>query len=245
MKKLLFTAAVAAAIVSLSFTYLKEAPHGDIGTTTLRPDVTSFDAIEIEYPLRAIVSLQDGATPGVELDGDEEALDNIKIKVRNNTLVITSKHNYNVWHSDGGVTAQITLPTMTGLSITGSARAETIGNVKGNKLKVSISGSGSATIANLNVNSLTTEISGSGKIVVNDGAVAYSNHEISGSGKISAFSLKSKTAEVSIAGSGKSEITASDKLSVSVYGSGLVYYKGHPAAIEKDIAGSGGMRIAD
>ena len=244
MKAFILVAALAASVLTLSFVCTNHVVRGNGKMTTAHPDVTSFDAIEIAFPMKAGISVQDGATASVQYDGDENILSYIKTKVRNHTLVIYCDDNLS-FRDGSDVTANIKIPAITALSLSSSERAIISGNIKSPKFKLDISGSGSTSIENLNVADFESDISGSGSIDVNGGSVNKAQYEISGSGRVRAYPLQANEVYASISGSGKTEVSATQKLSIDISGSGTIRYKGRPDIVKQDISGSGSLLHED
>jgi hypothetical protein len=85
--------------------------------------------------------------------------------------------------------------------------------------------------------------SGSGNVAVNSAMETdYLELSLMGSCSFKGFMLSAGSCQVDISGSGNCEITANNRLDVSIDGSGSVYYKGTPS-IQNHISGSG--RVVD
>jgi len=213
---------------------------GEGAKGTDNPTVSSFNAIELDIPVKAFITVQDGAHPGVQISGYENILKHLKTKVENGKLIFYSDLD-ETWEIDyDGITVQVTAPSLKALSLSGAPDAEIHGNITGSSFKLTISGASKVAIDNINVDNFSSEVSGSGNIDLKRGYVKSATHEISGAGKIKAFPLQTDETVISISGSGKGLVTANQKLSVSVSGAGSVKYKGHPS-ITQDISGAGSV----
>ena len=209
------------------------------------PTLGSFNSVDIDVSLDAIITMKEGATPSVQLDGRENSLKNIQVKVENNRLVIYSDHSWDFSFSGGdSMSAVITLPVLNSLKLSGSPDAVIHGTVAGDRLRIVISGSSSVSIDSLNVSDFSTDISGSGDLIVKGGTVKNADYQVSGSGEIKAFGLQSLETSASISGSGEADVTASQRLSMQVSGSGDIRYKGHPS-VSQSVSGSGSITDAN
>ena len=217
---------------------------GSGNKTTANPTVASFNAVDINIPLKLDITVQAGSQPGVQLSGYENVIKHIKTKVENNTLIITTDLD-DTWTIDGdGITAQITLPAIIGLSLTGSPDADVHGNITGSTFDIDVSGASKITIDNINVDSFSMQVSGAGDLWVKGGAVKYAEYEISGAGDVKAFPLQSAETVASISGAGTGEVTALQKLTANISGAGTVKYKGHPS-VTQDVSGAGAVKDAN
>ena len=216
--------------------------EGPKGTAT--PAVASFNAIDIDLSIKANINVQAGAQPGVQLNGYENLLKHIKATVKDNTLHITSDLD-EMWTISGNdVVAEITLPSLNALSLSGAPDADIHGNITGNTFNLDISGSSKVVIDNINVDTFASDASGVARITVNGGAVRKATYELSGAGTINAFPLQADETEASISGTGKSEVTALKKLDASISGAGSIKYKGHPS-VSQDVSGVGSISDAN
>ena len=191
---------------------------------TINPNVSSFNAVDINLPLKADITVKEGSQPGIQIKGFENVIAHIKTKIENNTLRIYSDLD-EMWSIDcDGIGVQITMPAIKAVSLSGAPDAEIHGNITGKEFKLDISGAGKVGIDNINVENFSSEVSGAGSIDVKGGAVKNATYEVSGAGKINAFPLQTTETSASISGAGKGEFNASQKLSASVSGAGIIKY---------------------
>ncbi len=216
--------------------------RGEGNKTSSTPSVASFSAVDIDLPIKADITVQNGAQAGIQLNGYGNVIKHIKTTVKNNVLYITSDLD-EMWEINcNDVSAAITLPVITALTLTGAPDANMHGNITGADFKLEISGASKVVIDNINVDNFSSEVSGAGDIEVKGGAVRKASYEISGAGKILAFPLQATETTTSISGAGKNEVTALTKLSATISGAGTIKYKGHPS-VTQQVSGVG--TIAD
>jgi hypothetical protein len=113
--------------------------------------------------------------------------------------------------------------------------------VRGDRVHVTVTGSGDVTLGHLESDRLEVRLTGSGDLAVDGGRVAGQTVSISSSGVYRARGLESATADVRVSGSGTVNIRVADELDASLTGSGDVRYAGDPA-VRKDTSGSGHVK---
>jgi hypothetical protein len=243
MKPYIVPALIGLAAISMSSCRTNRL-SGEGSKGSSHPMVSTFNAVEIELPIQADITVQEGATPMVRVDGYENVLTHIMAKVQGNKLKIYTDLD-ETWEIDcDDVVVHITVPAMASLSLSGAPDADIHGNIAGDQFKLDISGASTVTIDNINVNDFSSEISGAAEIKVKGGTVKRAAYEVSGAGKIIAFPLKTEETSASISGAGKGEVTASQKLMASISGAGQIKYKGHPS-VSKEVSGVGAVDEAN
>jgi hypothetical protein len=211
--------------------------------TTTNPTVSSFNAVSIEIPIKTEITIREGA-PTVQLSGYQNILDHIKAAVENNKLVIHYDLD-DTWTIHGDeMTAIITLPALTALSLTGAPDANIHGNITGGNFKLEISGASDVILDSVNADNFTADVSGAADIKINGGNVRTATYTISGAGDIKAYKLQTQETAASISGAGDGQVTALQKLTASISGAGEIKYKGHPT-ITKNISGVGELTDAN
>ena len=143
------------------------------------------------------------------------------------------------------INAYVTLPALTGLSVSGSGRAEILDPIKdADGLSLNVSGSGKLITKELTVDALDCGISGSGDIYIGGtGSADRGDISISGSGSYNGPDFEIDHLEVSVSGSGSCLCKAGDSLTARISGSGNVTYNGDPK-IDARVSGSGHVRSA-
>jgi Putative auto-transporter adhesin, head GIN domain len=164
------------------------------------------------------VSLVQGNEVQVEVSAYENLLPLLETYVEGGTLYIRYRPNTNVRNDNSLV--RVRVPSLTGISVTGS----------GNVIAESA----------FNFGRLETIITGSGNISL-FGTARSLNCRISGSGNLRAFDLLADEVNVAISGSGDASVNARLSLEVTISGSGDVIYQGNPV-VNSRVSGSGRVR---
>lgn len=232
MKKLIFIA------VSLLLTVLSTASvYGQSAEKETR-NVAGFTKVSFGVPGNLYISI--GPDFKVVLEGDKDFLDEIETVVSGGRLVIKQdswNRNFNK-----KVIVNITMPSVEGLSVSGSGQAEITDAVKAGDLDLVVSGSGKLFVNDLTADNLACSISGSGDVIIKgSGSVSKSKVSISGSGSYAGEGLKINTAAINISGSGSCLCNVAATLEARVSGSGNITYIGNPR-IDARVSGSGRVR---
>jgi len=180
----------------------------------------------VSFGVSGDVFIKQGSQFSVTLEGDQELLDAVTTRVSDGKLTIRKPD----WRKarNKKLTAYITMPEIEGLGMSGSGKLRNEGALKCNKLKISVSGSGSVTIDDLTADDMDIRISGSGSVSLDGKGADMADIGISGSGSIIAENFRLEVADVGISGSGRCKLWAEKSLVARISGSGDLYYKGDP-----------------
>lgn len=175
----------------------------------------------------------------VVLEGPKKYLDDVITEVSGGKLVI-KKENWK-FNFNEKITAYVTMPSIEGLGVSGSGRAEIKDAIKSDELNLSVSGSGKLYTSSISVKNLDCSISGSGDIILGDGNADKTGISVSGSGNYQGEAMKIGTGDIHISGSGNCSCNVTESLRASVSGSGDVTYTGNPR-VDAHVSGSGKVR---
>jgi hypothetical protein len=212
--------------------------RGEGPAKTESRSVRDFHAIEAQIPGVIEVRISDEYL--VEVQAQENLLKVIKTEVKNGRLRIYSDEN--IWSAEDLV-IRVSAPSFDALALAGSGNLNVYSTLNGEKLKLSIAGSGEIDLPKASVDRLSCEIAGSGDIVVSGRAAEASCH-IAGSGDIHAEKLITDQFDAEIAGSGTIKCQVMQRLKASIAGSGDIYYTGSPQ-VDTDISGSGSVKRSE
>ncbi len=221
---------------SCTFNFNKKVKGNGVLKTESR-SVGSFSKIKLSGSFD--VELTQDMQQAVTIEGDENILPYIITEINDGWLKIHTKNNVSI-STTTKLKVSINTEKLEAISLSGSGSI--IGTNKltgGDKLKLSISGVGSADIA-VNTPEIEADISGSGSILL-EGETRDLDVSISGVGSFKGSDLKAENAKVSVSGSGKAMLFAENTLDISVSGVGSVYYKGN-ASVKQKVSGSGTVK---
>lgn len=193
--------------------------------------IESYSKLEVD--ISAEVTIIPGEDLFVRVEAQESLLPVIKTTVSGKTLKIKSKPCI---QSSRPIKIELTVPTLTYVSINGSGSVRTLELLNTEDLEIGINGSGTF-MGDVFAKSVDANINGSGNILIN-GTTEKLEIEINGSGDFRGLGLKSFGADVTVRGSGNVDVNTLNELNVEVLGSGNVRYIGNPN-ISSSITGSG------
>lgn len=213
--KITYVAAIAAVTILVS-SCKKDLITGSGEIKTEQRNLEDFTAISTEGSSK--VHIIKGNVFEVKVKAYANLLPYLETIVQNGKLSIRYKNTSSV--RDDNSEIFITMPALTGLQTFGSGDIDATGDFNG-------------------AVDFSAEIRGSASINIANGTAEKLVLQSSGSGNFKSFGLTAQQAQISISGSGDAEITVAQKLKTLINGSGNIYYKGTPSAIENNINGSG------
>jgi hypothetical protein len=212
---------------------------GKIETETRK--VSGFTGITIGYPVEIII--RQGAAESLSIEAEDNLLPQLTTEVRSGTLYIENKENRFAKRVDPSESVKITITVKTLNEIDfPSAGTLTVESLKGDSLKISLSGAGDIVLKNLELKSLEAHVSGAGKITAS-GSATKANVTISGLGDFDGSDLTCQEADADIPGAGSISLRVEKQLNATISGAGSVNYYG-PASVSKSISGVGDVNKA-
>ncbi|AMR34502.1 hypothetical protein A0256_10200 [Mucilaginibacter sp. PAMC 26640] len=199
--------------------------------------LTGFNAVHLAGSFD--VRITQGSSESVNVEAPANVIDRIITEVDGGTLKIYTK-NSNGWHWDNNnkkMIVYVSIKDVTAVSLSGSGDIDFKDGLRAPSLKLSLSGSGDIT-GKVAVKELESSVGGSGDMTIS-GSADISNVKVGGSGDFTARNLVTVTSIVRVGGSGDASVNASEKLDISVGGSGDVHYTGSAKNVHTTKSGSG------
>ena len=181
--------------------------------TSEQRDVSGFEEVELRG--MGNLSIRQADSESLTVEAEEGVLPKIKIKVKNNRLIIGPKRNTTI-NTAEPIDYELTVENLSALEVSGSGDVEAEG---------------------INTDELVVTISGTGDVEIS-GEADSQNVDVSGSGDYQAEALESREASVDVGGSGSATVNVSDELDAEVSGSGSIEYIGEPT-VRQDVSGAG------
>ena len=203
-------------------------------------DVGKFDGVEFRG--LGEVYLTQGGDTELRLVGDEALLEEVESFVDSGILVIKNDSWMKFWRKKP-ITVYIRIPVVKKLGVAGSGAIYGDSKIYSDYLKLELAGSGEIEL-DVATQVLGSIISGSGEIRLS-GTTKKLQHTTAGSGDLKGLDLEAEVSELKISGSGRCELTVSDRLDVLISGSGKVFYRGNPGAVNQEVSGSGKIKKID
>jgi len=205
-------------------------------------NLSTFTGISLRIPGK--LHLTQGNVQRVEINAKSATLKDVITEVNGRQLVIrfASRNLLSRTFDPGKIEMYITIPEVSGLSVSGSGDIIGEGEIKALITDFSVSGSGNITLDRLNCDRIKSVVSGSGDIILNgDKKASEFTGVISGSGNIKASGLEAENVDITISGSGNGSVRSNGHIKVKIVGSGNLYYSGNPD-IDSSVVGSGNIR---
>ncbi|MCD4746553.1 MAG: DUF2807 domain-containing protein [Bacteroidales bacterium] len=197
--------------------------------------VSSFSAIKVGGAFE--VHLTQGNTESLTIEADENLMDIIETKVRNNTLIISTKESI---RKSKALNLYISFKDIENLDISGAVEVKGINKM--NFKTLSIEGSGASEVElKLTANELELDFSGASEIELS-GNASIVELDISGAGEFMGEDLETDKFIVSISGAGNAEINVKDELEIDISGAANLKYKGNPRIVNQNVSGAGSIK---
>lgn len=201
--------------------------------------VSGFDSIDIDYPAEVII--KQGAAESLTIEAEDNLLPQISTEVRNGTLHIENNERDYDKRVNPTKIIRITITVKQLRQVDFStAGALTVEGLKGDTLKIFLSGAGDVNLNNLELDELTASLSGAGEFNAS-GTVTDLTLTISGFGSFNSPDLSTQTADVRISGAGSATLRVEESLNASISGAGSVNYYGSPS-VTRAISGAGEVK---
>lgn len=188
--------------------------------------LTNFDRLDMGSAF--VITVQQGTTYGITVEGDRRNLDDLQVYTRSGTLVAQYRVARNRQYP---TTFLITMPTLRGVSFSGAARSTVTGFTNLSNLDIHLSGAsdGQFTVQAAQTN---IELSGASSLRLT-GSGAGLVADLSGASLLQAFSYPVGEANLEASGASKANISVASLLDVNASGASSVRYRGTPAVRQR------------
>lgn len=172
-----------------------------VNTINKKTKVDEFRNIQVAGPLNVVLTKDKRCSVTVE-GNSQEALNNLVIYVKDNTLIVTTKGKANNVNMEQ-LRINVTAPTIEGLEMAGSGNLSTLSDFTAQKAHMEVTGSGNIILSNpFTCQQMAVTTTGSGNISVNKLKAKKLITSITGSGEVNFNNLDVKDAVSEITGSG-------------------------------------------
>jgi hypothetical protein len=240
MRKSIAAALIAASSATAACSHERDEDGGPAVSRAFQ--VGNFTALEAAGPFD--VTVRTGASPGVQVRGNQKLVEKLVVEVKGDKLVIRPEERHGWFHwgsTHGKAQIAVTVPQLRAASLAGAGGIR-IDKVQGDSFEGELAGSGDLSIQSLDVGSLKVSFAGAGS-VSGAGKAGSADYDIAGSGDVDAERIVVQDLKVSIAGSGNVRANATRAASVDIMGSGDVEVKGG-AKCSVSKMGSGDVRCS-
>jgi phage shock protein PspC (stress-responsive transcriptional regulator) len=207
--------------------------HYGTGRKTLNSG-SEFSEIEASGLFRVLVRQGDGYK--AEAAGRTGDLDDVRLEVRGDRLLIRSRRNNGLFSAFGNhrdpILVTVTLPRLRRLELSAACQADVSG-FRDEDLRVDASSAASARL-NVNVPHLEVDLSSAAHAELSGTANELSVDGSSAS-SLDALGLRATKASLDLSSGSEAKVHATDELKVDLSSGSQVKYAGRPGRIEKDL----------
>lgn len=212
---------------------------GDGNVVTRMYEVDHFNSLDIRGMFE--VNLIPGEGQPVMFETDENIQDYLKLRVRGNTLHISSTED--AVFRPTKMVLHIPYSELKKIAIGGACKLGSDAPVVAEELTFQVSGAADIELT-LEAKKLTTRVSGAANIKL-DGSVVEHRADLSGASNIRAEQLYTGDTRINLSGAGSAHVYASESLDVSLSGLGNIRYYGAPKNIKMSKSGLGSIKAAE
>lgn len=196
--------------------------------------ITSFDAVRVDAPVT--VMLTTGAGASARAEGDQGALDRLKVNVSGRLLVITMDRPQPGEKRSGAAVLRLSTGTLERIVLTGGGSIS-VNRMKGLLGQIVLGGNGDVTVAAVDLDRLDLSLAGGGRVTL-AGRTGVANIRVNGPGALAAEPLRARQATIGNEGPGSITLTADVTARITASGSGDISIAGK-AACTVDNRGTG------
>lgn len=196
--------------------------------------ITSFDAVRIDAPVSVVLTTGTGASARAE--GDQTALDRMKVDISGRLLIVGMERGPAGTRSAGAATLRLSTAMIERVVLTGGGSVA-INRLKGQRGEIALGGNGDVSVAEVDLDRIDVTLTGGGRVTL-AGRANIANAHVSGPGALVAEPLRVRQATLGNNGPGSMALTADVTAKVVASGSGDVTVTGK-AACTVDNRGTG------
>ena len=186
-------------------------------------DLTGFDKVDASYGFS--VSISQGDTFGVEVSIDDNLVEYLRVEKQGSTLKIGLAPGRD--YIGTGATAEVTMPELTGLELSGGTRGTVSGFKSSRGLTVDVSG-GSRLSGDIEAGDARFDVSGGSRVTLS-GSAEDGMIDAAGASRVDLADFPVGDANVEASGASKVTVNASGRLDADASGASEITYLGSPA----------------
>jgi len=196
--------------------------------------ITGFDKVDVSQSFD--VDISQGEAYSVVIRIDDNLLQHLQVVKQGGTLKIGLKPGQIYSIRNATMQAEVTMPELTGLDLSGASQATITGFESAKDLIVDLSGSSSLR-GDIEAGDASFELSGSSDVTL-AGSAQDVTIDASGSSDVDLTDFPVADADVNVSGSSEATVNPSGRLDVDASGASDVYYLGSPTMGRIDTSGS-------
>jgi len=189
---------------------------------TMNEDLSGFT--RVASGMAFDLNIEYGEDYSVRITVDEAVKPYLDVRVDGNTLYIYLKPNVNLGSGKHQLSAQITMPLLEGLDLSGASKASITGFDSESALSVKLSGASSAG-GDIAAGAVKMDLSGASRATL-DGKGGDLDLEVSGASIAHLGDFLVESADVKLSGASQAEVTMAGTLNADVSGASTLKYAG-------------------
>jgi hypothetical protein len=207
---------------------------GSGNVVTQEEPISGFDKVDISQSFE--VDISQGENFSVIIRVDDNLVEHLQVVKQDNTLKIGLKPNRNYTASNVTLEAEVTMPELTGLDLSGASQATISGFKSTNDLSVDLSGS-SSLVGDIEAAKTNFDLSGSSDANLS-GSGQETTIDVSGGSQIDLSNFLVADVTVNASGGSTATVNPSGKLNADASGASQIHYLGDPILGEIDSSGA-------
>jgi hypothetical protein len=207
-------------------------------TTTENYDFSDFTKLSIGSAFQTEVT--QGSNYAVSVTVDDNLVEYLDVRVDGDTLHIGLKPRISLGFRNTTLRAQVTMPDVVGLDLSGATRTQVTGFKNEKPANVQVSGA-SQLRGDITTGQMRMDASGASNVDIS-GSTGSLNVEASGASTVRLDDFTSTDTQVQASGASNITVNASGKLTGDASGASTVRYVGNPASVQVDTSGASSVR---
>ncbi len=195
------------------------------GAATRGFTISSFDAIRVDAPVSVVVTTGVGVSARAE--GDQAALDRLKVDVSGRLLIVSMERLTTGEKSSGAATLRLSTGMLDRVMLTGGGSVA-VNRLKGLSARIAVGGSGDISVADVQLDRIDVNLAGGGRVNL-AGRAGVAEIHVTGPGSVAAEPLRVRQATVGNEGAGSIALTADVDAKLISTGSGTISIAGKAA----------------
>jgi hypothetical protein len=212
----------------------QESLTGSGNVVTREEAIFDFDKVDISHSFE--VDIKQGENFSVVISIDDNLVEHLQVEKQGSTLKIGLKDSRGFLISNATMEAEVTMPELTGLDISGASRATITGFESAENLILNISGS-SSLAGDISTGNVSIDLSGSSEVSLS-GSGQNLTIDVSGSSELDLSNFPVADAKIDASGASSVTVNSSGRLDVDASGASHVYYLGGPSMGTIDTSGA-------
>lgn len=232
----IFVVFLAVALLAGCITGISVTGSGNV--VTQEKSITGFERVDASYAFE--VEISQGETFSVVVRVDDNIVKYLQVVKQGRTLKIGLKPGRIYDIRKATMQAEVTMPELTGLDLSGASHATITGFKSTKALDLDLSGAGSLR-GDIEAGNVRFDLSGSSNVTLT-GSGQDVTIDASGSSDVDLTDFSVADADVDVSGSSTATVKPSGRLDADASGASHVYYLGSPTLGKIDTSGSSSVK---